>query len=66
MDALKDKEVALLCIRNLNRYLEGDIRKEEWEENLRRIQEMIGEQQSLPFNGEGRVGPYALEAVSDN
>lgn len=38
----KDKQVALLCIRNLNRYLEGKIEKEEWKESLCRIQDMIG------------------------
>lgn len=38
----KDKQVALLCIRNLNRYLEGEIEKEEWKESLCRIQDMIG------------------------
>lgn len=67
MKALKDKEVALLCIRNLNRYLEGEIGKEEWEANLRRIREMIGEQQALPFVEEaGRRFPHPLESTSDN
>ncbi len=66
METLKDKQVALLCIRNLNRYLEGEIEKEEWRENLCRIQDMIGQQQALPFHLENRKGLQLLETTSDN
>ncbi|MFQ5692930.1 MAG: hypothetical protein ACE5IM_07810, partial [Nitrospinota bacterium] len=60
METLKDNEVALLCIQNLNRYLEGEIGKEEWENNLRRIKEMMDRQQAFPFLGDRRGGPHSI------
>ena len=62
----KDKQVALLCIRNLNRYLEGEIEKEEWKESLCRIQDMIGQQQVLPFHLKNGKDLQWLETTSDN
>ncbi|MFQ5914362.1 MAG: hypothetical protein ACE5JS_14370, partial [Nitrospinota bacterium] len=66
MAATKEKEIAILCIRNLNQYLEGKIRKEEWENNLRCIKEMIDQQQVLPLHGSHGKGPHPLESTSDN
>ena len=42
MKTLKEKELALLSIRNLHRYLDGEIKKEEWRENMRRIEDCMG------------------------
>ena len=66
METLKNKEVALLCIRNLNRYLEGEIRKEEWQENLRRIEDMLARQQALPLFGDNLDDRRLAGSVSDN
>lgn len=67
MATVQDKEIAILCIRNLNRYLEGEIPKKEWEDNLRRIQEMLGKQQAFSFVSDTRrSGPHPIESTSDN
>jgi hypothetical protein len=67
MATVQDKEIAILCIRNLNRYLEGEIPKNEWEDNLRRIQEMLGKQQAFSFvSDKQRNGPHPIESTSDN
>ncbi len=67
MATAQDKKIAILCIRNLNRYLEGEIQKDEWEDNLRRIQDMIGQQQAFSFVSDTRRnGPHPIESTSDN
>ena len=66
MARTEEKEIALLCIRNLNRYLEGEIRKNEWRDNLRRIRDRIDQQQAFSFDGDTRKGPHPIESTSDN
>ncbi len=66
MKTLKEKEVALLSIRNLNRYLHGEIKKEEWRENMRWIEDMLARQQALPLSGDKLDDPPRAGSVSDN
>jgi len=66
MKTLKEKEVALLSIRNLHRYLDGEIKKEEWRENMRRIEDMLARQQALPLSGDELDDPRLVGSVSEN
>ena len=66
MKTLKGKEVALLSIRNLHRYLDGEIKKEEWRENMRRIEDMLARQQALPLSGDELDDPHLAGSVSEN
>ncbi|MDP6618050.1 MAG: hypothetical protein QGG90_01255 [Nitrospinota bacterium] len=66
MKTLKEKELALLSIRNLNRYLHGEIKKEEWRENMRRIEDMLTRQQALPLFSEEMDDPRLAGSVSEN
>ena len=66
MKTLKEKEVALLSIRNLHRYLDGEIKKEEWRENMRRIEDMLARQQALPLSGDKLDDPRLAGSISEN
>ncbi|MDP7372159.1 MAG: hypothetical protein QF919_17075 [Nitrospinota bacterium] len=66
MKTLKEKELALLSIRNLHRYLDGEIKKEEWRENMRRIEDMLTRQQALPLFSEEMDDPRLAGSVSEN
>ncbi len=66
MKTLKEKELALLSIRNLHRYLDGEIKKEEWRENMRRIEDMLARQQALPLFSEEMEDRLLAGSVSDN
>ena len=66
MKTLKEKELELLSIRNLNRYLHGEIKKEEWRENMRRLEDMLTRQQALPLFSEEMDDPRLAGSVSEN
>ena len=49
-----------------HRYLDGEIKKEEWRENMRRIEDMLARQQALPLSGDKLDDPRLAGSISEN